>query len=42
MNIINPLDSIAVRLERSHTVNEQKLQTLQQQVASNKEAAQEA
>jgi hypothetical protein len=37
MSITDRLDSIAVRLERSHTVNEQKLQTLQQYVASNKE-----
>jgi hypothetical protein len=36
MSITDRLDSIAVRLERLHTVNEQKLQTWQQQVASNK------
>jgi hypothetical protein len=34
---MSPLESIAVRLERLHTVNEQKLQTLQQYVTSNKE-----
>jgi hypothetical protein len=32
-----PLERIAVRLERLHIFNEQKLQTLQQYVASNKE-----
>jgi predicted DsbA family dithiol-disulfide isomerase len=37
MSIIDCLDSIAVGLERSYPVNEQKLQTLQQQVANNKE-----
>jgi cysteinyl-tRNA synthetase len=37
MSIIDRLDSIAVRLERLHPVNEQKLQSLQQQVANNKE-----
>jgi cysteinyl-tRNA synthetase len=36
MSITDRLDGIAVRLERLHTVNEKKLQTLQQQVASNK------
>jgi hypothetical protein len=37
MSITNRLDSIAVRLERLHIFNEQKLQTPQQYVASNKE-----
>ena len=37
MSITDRLDGIAVGLEHSHTVSEQKLQTLQQQVASNKE-----
>jgi transcription initiation factor TFIID subunit TAF12 len=37
MSITDHPYSIAVRLERLHTVNEQQLQTLQQQVASNKE-----
>jgi hypothetical protein len=37
MNITDCLDSIAVRLEHLHAVNEQKLPTLQQQVASNAE-----
>jgi septal ring factor EnvC (AmiA/AmiB activator) len=37
MSITDRLDSIAVQLERLHPVNEQKLQTLQQQVANNKE-----
>jgi hypothetical protein len=35
MSITDPLESMAVRLERLHTVNKQKLQTLQQYVASN-------
>ena len=37
MSITNRLDSIAVGLERLHIFNEQKLQTLQQYLASNKE-----